>query len=321
MTVAPEYYLGVDVGGTKTHAVLLDGTAGIVAESRLPSVPGPTGVVDTVLAAADQCRAQLGVELSQLGSVGVGIPGQVDPATGVVRTAVNLAITTLPLGELLSERLQTSVVVDNDVKVAALGVRAELGLADGDLSYLNFGTGVASATIIHGRLVRGVSNAAGEIGHLAIDPAGELCECGQYGCLETLAGGSYINARLAAAGLTLVGLFAAAENGSPQAQHQADLIVNGITSAIQIMVLAHGSPRVVLNGGVIHHCPGLFDAVRGRLESIANSSAFIASLGLADRLVIAPSGRPIAALGAALVGYGSDDSPRAAGRFATVPGL
>jgi predicted NBD/HSP70 family sugar kinase len=295
--------LGIDIGGSKTHGILLDADGARLAESVRPTLTGPEGVVATAIAVVTQCLGQAPAPDPTV-SIGIGIPGQVDPATGVVRTAVNLGISELDLGQRLTAALGLPVTIDNDVKAAALGAANHLGLVNGDLAYLNFGTGVAAAAVVHGRLVRGHGNLAGEIGHIPVDPAGDRCHCGQRGCLEVLAGGGRIAARLAAlgTGLTLGALVPAAEAGDPGAVAEADRLCRGIALAVQLVVLTQGSERVVLGGGVIHTAPGLVPRVQDVLVARAAESEFLASLHLADRITVIPADYPVSAIGAALVG-------------------
>lgn len=295
--------LGIDVGGTKTHGILLDVTGHRVAESIRSTRTGPEGVVATTIGVVADCLAQVEVAGREI-TIGIGIPGQVDPAAGVVRTAVNLGISELDLGPRLSAALGLPVTVDNDVKVAALGAANHLGESGGDLAYLNFGTGVASAAVVNGRLVRGSGNLAGEIGHIPVDPQGERCYCGQRGCIEVLAGGGRIAERLARFGpeLTLVNLVAAAEAGRPEARAEAHRICTGIALAIQLVVLTQGSARVALGGGVIHTAPALVPRVQRILAARAGESEFLASLRLPERITVIPADYPVAAIGAALVG-------------------
>ena len=112
--------LGIDIGGSKTHGILLDADGARLAEAVRPTLTGPEGVVATTVAVVTEC---LGHAASRDGtvSIGIGIPGQVDPATGVVRTAVNLGISELDLGQRLTAALGLPVTIDNDVKAAALG--------------------------------------------------------------------------------------------------------------------------------------------------------------------------------------------------------
>lgn len=294
--------VGLDIGGTKTHAIVLDSAGRLVSEVRRPSRPGPDGVLETARDAVAAVTELAGCPLSEVAAVGVGIPGRVDPAVGVVHTAVNLQVDELPLGALLMEHLGLPVAVENDVKAAAFGVVNQLPDAAGNLLYLNFGTGVAAAAIREGRLVRGLDNVAGEIGHLSVDPHGQQCLCGQRGCLELAAGGGPLSLRLAAHGLELPSLLEAAADGDLRAGIEAERLLTGMTTAILVMALSHGSSVIALNGGVIHTCRGLVENLRAELTSRARSSAFLASLELGSRLYQVPADSPVAAVGAALIG-------------------
>lgn len=303
MTKPAGLSLGIDIGGSKTHGILLDSDGARIAEAVRPTLTGPDGVVSTAVAVVTECLSQAPATDGAV-SIGIGIPGQVDPASGLVRTAVNLGISELDLGPRLASALGLPVTIDNDVKAAALGAANRLGIAGGDLAYINIGTGVAAAAVVHGRLVRGHGNLAGEIGHIPVDPQGERCHCGQRGCLEVIAGGGRIAARLAelGTGVTLRTLVQAADDGDPGASAEVARLCNGIALAVQLMVLTQGSERVVLGGGVIHTAPGLVPRVQRLLVARAEESEFLASLTLADRITVIPSDYPVAAIGAALVG-------------------
>ena len=297
--------LGIDIGGTKTQAVLLDASSRVIANRVRRTDRGPDGVVGGALALARECL-QLGrTQVTELMGVGVGIPGQVDHCSGVVLHAVNLGIERLELGALLSAELGVAVRVDNDVKATALGAADYLRTPTADLSYINLGTGIASATLVGGRLVRGEGNLAGEIGHLPVDPSAGRCVCGQIGCLEVLAGGRRIAERLAAAGLTLPGLVEATHAGDQAAIDESLRIGGAIATAVQLVVLAHGSARVALGGGVVRTAPGLADLARRQLTERAAGSDFLASLDLPARITLLPRNHPLAAIGAALVGRGA----------------
>ena len=296
--------LGIDIGGSKTHAVVLDAHSGVVADVVLRTERGPDGVVATALAVADECRRRIGPAGVGWAGVGVGIPGRVDHRSGVVHTAVNLGIARLQLGERLRAAWGVPVAVDNDVKVTVVGAADQLGATDADLTYLNFGTGVSAATLSRGAVVRGADNLAGEIGHFPIVPGAGRCACGQDGCVEVLAGGGQITRRLARLDppVVLPTLLDAARAGLPDAAAEARLIAGGIAGAVELVVLAHGSGRVMIGGGVIRTAPGLAELARQLLAERAGASDFLASLDLPGRLVVAPAGRPLAAIGAALVG-------------------
>ena len=137
-----------------------------------------TSVVETL---ADLAAAA-GVPIDGFAAVGMGIPGLVDREAGTVRHAVNLGLGEEPLAvaDHVADLARAPVVVDNDVNVAAVGAASALG-CPGDLAYLSVGTGVAAGFVLGGRIRQGAHGAAGEIGHLPVDPGGPLCECGQRG--------------------------------------------------------------------------------------------------------------------------------------------
>ena len=146
------------------------------------------------------------------------MPGLVDVERGAVKHAVNLGVDGdwLPLGDLLADGSGVPVVVENDVNAATLGAAALSG-AD-DLVYLSIGTGLAAGLVLDGRLRRGEHGAAGEIGHVPVDPTGVLCQCGQRGCLETIASGSALAAAWPSGDVPPAqALFAAAPAGDPAA--------------------------------------------------------------------------------------------------------
>ncbi len=162
--------VGLDIGATKTLGLVVDDAGVILAEVREATEPGADGVVRTAARVVEALRAATGEELP--GAVGIGVPGLVDTKRGAVKHAVNLGVDGdwLPLGDLLGDRLGVPVVVENDVNAATLGAVALSG--EDDLVYLSIGTGLAAGLVLEGRLRRGEHGAAGEIGHVPVDPMG-----------------------------------------------------------------------------------------------------------------------------------------------------
>ena len=179
--------IGLDVGGTKTDAVAVDAAGAILGRVRLATGWGPDAVVRTVLEAVRALSSDAGIDRRAIRSVGIGIPGQVEPGTARVVHAVNLGVDELDLAAAVGPELGVPVRVENDVKAAAFGAYALHG-ATGSMAYLNLGTGIAAGIVADGELWRGARGTAGEVGHISIDPNGPLCRCGQRGCIEALAG-------------------------------------------------------------------------------------------------------------------------------------
>lgn len=287
--------VGVDVGGTKILAVAVDELGRVVATERRATGRGADAVVDGIVAVVDALARGRRVD-----DLGVGVPGQIG-RDGVVRHALNLGIDNLDLAAALAARLGVRPTVDNDVRAAAVGAAAVLPDID-SLAYLNLGTGVAAGIVRDGMPWRGARGAAGEIGHLSVDPAGPACPCGQRGCIEALAGGAAVAARWGKPSpLPVAEVFDCADAGDPFAGSLRADLVRGVAGAVQVLVLTADVDLVVLGGGVSHLGERMLAPVRTALRAAASGSAFLASLDLADRIVAVPAGEPVGAVGAALL--------------------
>lgn len=290
--------IGLDIGATKTLGVLVDPDGHVLAQAREATEPGADGVIDT----AARVVGTLGGD-GVAASVGVGIPGLVDHVGGEVQHAVNLGIDgeRLALRTLLEGRCRLPVHVENDVNAATLGAVALSGIRD--LVYLSIGTGLAAGIAIDGRVRRGATGAAGEIGHVPVDPAGARCQCGQRGCLETVASGSALAAAWPSGEQPAAqALFAAADAGDERALVVRDRFAAGVADAVRTLVLSVDPQTIVLGGGVAHLGQVLVDHVAEALRRQAAASPFLASLDLPARLRVVPEGQPVAAIGAALLG-------------------
>ena len=298
--------VGLDVGGTKTDAVAVDDSGAIVGRIRLATGWGPDAVTGTVLEAVSTLGREAGVDVSAIRSVGIGIPGQIEPGTGRVVHAVNLGVEELDLVAATQSRLGVPVGVENDVKAAALGAFVLHG-GSGSMGYLNLGTGIAAGIVSEGVLWRGARGTAGEVGHISVDPNGPLCRCGQRGCIEALAGGGAIAERWGhAAALPVRDVFDAADAGDARARELRAGLARGVAAAVRVLVLTADVDAVVLGGGVTALGPRLMADVAAELAASAEASPFMRSLRLRERVELLPAGSPAAALGAALVGAARD---------------
>lgn len=295
--------IGLDIGGTKTAAVLIDDAGGVLFEIVRPTGYGPVGVLASATGAIDELVTMAGVDTESLTSIGVGIPGVVDAATGVVSHAVNLGLHSFDLVTPLTVRTGTRVDVENDVNAAALGVYHSIAdLSITSMAYLNLGTGLAAGLVLDGSLWRGSRGTAGEIGHIPVDPGGALCACGQRGCLELSASGSAV-ARMWPSDhpRPLEALFAAANVGNRVAIAVREKLVENIAAAVRVLVLTIDVDVLVIGGGMSALGEPLLAAVREVLDEWAASSPFLDSLALASRVRLAPSQFSAAAVGAALI--------------------
>lgn len=263
--------VGIDIGGTSVQAMAFDDDGNVTGRSEVPAgTTGGASVVESVLRAWKTFAPQ-----GEVARAGVGVPGRVDPRTGDVRLAVNLGIgeDPYPLGAELASAFGVPVAVENDVKVAALGVYEELGrhdLSPSSLALLNIGTGIAAGIVIEGHIFRGSHGMAGEIGHVVVDDQGPPCRCGQHGCLESVAAGPAIsNAWPGPPG----SVFTAAVNGEAAANRIATRISGHIALATTWLAATFDIERVYLGGGVTRAGGPFLQAVRQRLlEATENSS-------------------------------------------------
>lgn len=296
--------MGVDIGGTKTDAVVLAENGAVAHRLRLPTGFGAAAVIGTAWAAVLRLGEAAGIEPRRFTSIGIGIPGAVDATSGRVSHAVNLGLEHLELGAELASRLGRPVRIENDVNAAAVGAFAVLGLPQtSSMAYLNLGTGLAAGLMVRGELWRGSRGTAGEIGHIPVDPAGEVCRCGQRGCLETIASGTAVGRLWRTSDPhPAASLLAAAAAGDPAATRAAALLGKNIASAVRLLTLTVDAETVVIGGGLSALGPELIFSVREALGRTAASSPFLASLHLADRVQLVPQTVPVAAVGAALIG-------------------
>lgn len=298
---AGQLAVGLDIGASKMLGVATGLDGRVLAEVLATAPSGGDEVVAAAAAMVEELRALTGERLD--GTVGVGIPGLVDAERGAVKHAVNLGVDAewFPIGELLAQRTGARVIVENDVNAAALG--AARVIDHPDLAYLSLGTGLAAALVQDGRLRRGAHGAAGEIGHIPVDPAGRRCSCGQVGCLETSASGSAVAAAWPSTDVPPAqALFDAAADGDERAVTVRNEFAARVADAVRLLCLTVDPELVVLGGGVAQVGDRLRVAVGHALAQHATSSPFLASLDLPGRVRMVPSEVPVAALGAALLG-------------------
>jgi len=296
--------MGIDIGGTKTEAVAVADDGSVVEVVRLATGFGPQAVIESSVAAVSALAATTGLAVGDFATIGVGIPGAVDAASGRVSHALNLGLEQLALGDELGARLGTTVRVENDVNAAALGAFHLFEQpATASMSYLNLGTGLAAGLVLRGELWRGARGGAGEIGHILIDPAGPPDLDGQPGGLEVMASGSGIARQWGRPGDNAVSaVLDAAESGDPDALEIRRRLYNSVAASVRILVLTVDVDLVVIGGGISSLGDRVMGGVRDVIAAWGSQSPFIHSLGLADRIRLLPAGAPVAALGAAHLG-------------------
>lgn len=279
--------LAIDVGGTKIETVAVDLRGQTVAQMVTGTDnSGPEGLLESIDETARRVLAEAQATTANLLGVGLGVPGQVNPVSGVVRLAVNLNLRSFPLAMALAGRLKAPVNVENDVRLAALGLYQHLQRQQRleSLAYVSVGTGIAAGIVIDGQLLRGVNGMAGEIGHMVFDPQGDRCLCGLRGCLETIASGPAISRR-AAAFLTLNGqpptagdVFAAAADGNEQAQEVVQNCARHLARALHWLVMSYDVERVTVGGGVAKAGAAFWQPIEAELSKLREQSTLASNM-------------------------------------------
>ncbi len=273
--------VGVDLGGTKMEIAAVD------AEGRAREpVRRKTRVEEGAEAVFGDLEAGVREVLRKVGSrpvgVGVGVAGQVEAGSGVVRFAPNLRWQDVRLGERLRSHFDFPVTVTNDVRAATWGEWLHgAGRGCGDVVCIFVGTGIGGGVVSGGHVLTGHTNAAGELGHMTVRLRGPRCRCGNRGCLEALAGGwaiarrakRAISAAPSAGGslLRLAGgnreevtaetVSEAFRAGDPLAAKIVDVVAEALAGGAVGLVNAFNPCRLILGGGVVEGLPVLVKRV------------------------------------------------------------
>ncbi|HKC90835.1 MAG TPA: ROK family protein, partial [Candidatus Limnocylindria bacterium] len=217
-----EHYLGIDLGASNIRSVIArddDPIPRIVARDERPTPR--SGSVDVIAAIAESARAALatmGTSVRDLAGAACSAPGPLDHVSGIVHDAPNInGFINVQLAAGLAKALGIEAVfLDRDTVLAAVG-EAVAGAAKGvrDFVYVTISTGIGGAIVSGGRMLRGATNTAGEIGHWPVALEGPRCGCGSYGCVESLAAGRFLAEAFGVDDATRV--YAAAASGDPTA--------------------------------------------------------------------------------------------------------
>ena len=286
-----EYTIGVDLGGTNLRAAAVD-RAGKVLEKTSGSTNFTLGrdvVLNDIEASIAGLRNQMGE--SSLVGVGIGVPGFIDIKKGVIVGSHNLlGFDGFPVRDELSRRVGRPVILENDANAAALG---EFWMGAGkdvdDLVLLTLGNGIGGGIISEGKIMHGFVGMAGELGHMTIIPSGNICGCGNIGCLEKHASATAVEsmAKLVALGdnLSAKDVYEFAAKGNQNAMRIFDQMGYALGLALATLVNIFNFPLYLLSGGVLpaweFFSPEMLRVVEERSFTFRNTQTRIekASLG------------------------------------------
>lgn len=190
--------VGIDLGGTQIRTAVLRGGTLLSRVSMLNGDnPTPDRIIPRMFQSVQQALTEAHVSLEEIKGIGIGAPGPLDSRTGVVFCPPNLpGWGNVPLRDIFEQEFHIPVYLENDANAAALGEYL-FGAGQGcnEMVYVTVSTGVGGGVISRGKILEGVVGTAGELGHMTIDWRGERCNCGNIGCLESIASGTAIARR------------------------------------------------------------------------------------------------------------------------------
>lgn len=289
--------LGIDLGGTNIKVALVEADGAIFRTVSTREYPtgaalGPEQVARNLIGAA---RAHLG-QPSEIRSIGLGVPGLFDEATGTVELFPNLPgdWAGFPLRATIEEALGSEVVMINDARAFTLAEGTMgAGAGFGIVACVTLGTGIGGGIMIDGRLHLGAFGVAGEIGHQIIDPDGPRCGCGNQGCVEALARADVLTDL--AGKETAEEVYRAAAAGDRRSMAAVEQVARVVGIGLANVVTLIGPDRIVIGGGIVDAGDAVLDPIRRAIRERV-------TLVPADEVDLAPAllGKWAGAHGAAL---------------------
>jgi glucokinase len=271
-----KYIVGIDLGGTNLKIALLDPSCRIIHKHTQPTqrFSDKEDLIQAIIDSVGYIMKQYRLQMGQIVGVGLGLPGPIDYDLGIVHFFPNIpGWKEVRLKKMLEEQLGLPVFLDNDANVMALA-EYSLGAARGTRNAvcITLGTGVGGGLILDGRLYRGSSYAAGEIGHMPINERGPQCNCGGIACLESYIGNRRLTEearRIFRKEIDLEQVSALAYRGNKKATALWDEVGAHLGVALVAVVNLLNPDCIVIGGGVANAGKILFDKVKATISNRA----------------------------------------------------
>ena len=297
------YRIGIDLGGTNTAAGLVD-TNGQIVDRETVKTNIPTDlnrIVDNISHLCHTLMARNGLTLAQIACVGVGVPCTANITTGWMEDADHLGFSSGPLVAELEKRLGLPVAIGNDADCAAWGEYKAGGYRDDSFILVTLGTGVGGGIILGGRLITGVNNAAGEVGHMVIHGDGELCGCGRRGCFEMYASGTALIRNASAATGDVIGeakeVFRRAAAGDHVCTAVLDRYITDLADGLANLINILGPAYLCIGGGISQAGEALLQPLQEKLKT----RVFARAAKIQTQVILAKLHNDAGILGAALL--------------------
>lgn len=275
-----KYVVGVDLGGTKIYTALVDLDGNIIKEKTVETLAneGEKAVLDRILSTV---RFVIdGIDKNLIKSIGIGSPGPLDVKKGIIIRSANLPFKNFELVKSIKEEFNLPTHLDNDANVATLGeFMFGAGKGTENMVFITASTGIGGGAVLNGRLFRGSTGNALEVGHTTVALDGPRCGCGNVGCVEAFGSGTAIGKRAKEAvasnvvtslknyeNVTAKEVFAEAKNGDKVANDILDNCLTYLGIAVANTITNFDPEKVVIGGGVVNGGEIVIDTIRKVVE-------------------------------------------------------
>lgn len=273
-----KYVVGVDLGGTKISGAVSDMDGNLLSKVTLPTDAheGETAVLQRIFKVIEEAVKDSGKAYEEIKAVGIGSPGPLDSKTGVILTTPNLPFKNFKLVESIENKFGITTYLENDANAAAVGEYLfGAGKGTENMVYITVSTGIGGGAVLNGKLYKGATSNALEVGHITVQPEGPKCNCGNYGCAEALASGTAIARQAREAierGLdtslsqydkvTSYEVFVEAAKGDKVASYILDRSLTYLGICVANVICCFDPEVVVIGGGVSKGGDNVFERVR-----------------------------------------------------------
>ncbi|MEO2509270.1 ROK family protein [Clostridium paraputrificum] len=294
-----KYVIGVDLGGTKISTAISTIEGNILANVVLPTKAeeGEVAVLGRIIQSIDEVIVGSSTSIDEVEAIGIGSPGPLDARKGIIITTPNLPFKDYNLVQPLKEKYNIPVYLDNDANAAAIGeYMFGAGKGKESIIYFTVSTGVGGGAVLDGKVYRGHTSNALEIGHTTVDPNGPRCNCGNLGCLEAMSSGTAIAKKGKEAVSTNVEtslkkydtvtsyeVFKEAEAGDEVAKDIIDNALTYLGIGVANAIATFDPEMIIIGGGVSKAGDIVFDTVK----KVVNKRCF---KSMAESCEIVPAG-------------------------------
>ena len=275
-----KYVVGVDLGGTKIYTALVDLDGNIIKEKTVETLAheGEQAVMGRIIDTIDYVTE--GTDKNLIKSIGIGSPGPLDVKNGIIIENSNLPFKNFAIVKTIKEKYDLPTYLDNDANVATLGeFMFGAGKGTENMVFITASTGIGGGAVLNGKLFRGATGNALEVGHMTVSTEGPRCGCGNLGCVEALGSGTAIGKRAKEAvstnvttslknydNVTAKEVFKEAANGDRVAKNILNTSLTYLGIAVANTITNFDPEKVVVGGGVDNGGDIVIDTIRNVVE-------------------------------------------------------